>query len=383
MRLISDKTILNLIASLYDAAKDHSFESWSDIYLRLSAMIGSGPGSLSFYSPDKKRFDLFVSTLDNELFKEYNDYYQFVTPFRRQIQQMQAGDCFNRAENCSDKDFLKTEIYQDYFRRQDVFNYEYRVLFKEGETLAGIAFSRPRGMKNFGVREYALLETIIPHLQKAFQIYLKFAEIRLEKEILSECFEKIAQGIIVLKRSGKIVFMNASAKDFIAAKDGLQIDRNGVLTARTTLETKKLRNVVESVFEPQNIIRTKSILQITRNSTRRPLSVFVSPFSEDFNPSKTEQLALLLINDPEQEITDLEPLLNRIYHLTPAESKIAAMLAQGKTLNETCDILSIKQNTIRTHLKRIFSKTETRRQSELVKLILSNTNNVKNIANKT
>lgn len=383
MRYVSDKTILDLIASLYDAAQDHSLDAWSDFYLRLSDLLGSGPGSLSFYSPDKKKFDLFTSTMDTDLFKEYNDYYQFVTPFRRQILQMQSGDRFNRAEHCSDKNFLKTEIYQDYFRRQDVFNYEYRVLCKEGETLAGVAFSRPRKMKNFGAVEYAVLETIIPHLQKAFQIYLKFSEIRLEKEILSECFEKITQGIIVLKKSGKVVFMNASAKEFIAAKDGLQIDRNGALTAGTTLETKRLRNVIETVFEAENIVRTKSILQISRNSTMRPLSVFVAPFSENRIFSKTEGLALLLINDPEQQVTDIEPVLSRIYQLTPSESKIAALLAQGKTLNETCEILCIKQNTIRTHLKRIFSKTETRRQSELVKLILSNTNNVKHIDNKT
>jgi DNA-binding CsgD family transcriptional regulator/PAS domain-containing protein len=379
MHSLSNKSILNLIATLYDAAKDQSFDGWSDVYRQLSALLSSGPGSLSFYSPDRKRFDLFVSTLDQELFREY---YQHITPFRRQLRQMTTGDRFNRADYCGDKEFLKTEIYQDYFRRQDVFNYEYRVLFKKGETAAGIAFSRPRGMKNFGTRDYALLDSIIPHLQKAFQIYLKFAEIRYENEILSECFEKISQSIIVLNKSGKVVFMNESAKQFVEAKDGLQTDRNGILSTNSPYDTKKLKTILGNVLEPA--IKTENnVLQVSRKSALRPLSVFVAPFSENNGaPPTAEKLALLFINDPERQVADIEPVLGRIYGLTLAESKIAVMLAQGKSVNEACGILEIKQNTIRTHLKRIFSKTETSRQSELVKLILSETNSIKNISNK-
>jgi DNA-binding CsgD family transcriptional regulator len=66
-----------------------------------------------------------------------------------------------------------------------------------------------------------------------------------------------------------------------------------------------------------------------------------------------------------------------MYGLTAAEAKIAAILGQGNSLNEACRTLSIKQNTARTHLKRIFSKTDTNRQSELVKLILNSPANLR------
>jgi len=380
MQSLSNETILDLVSSLYNSAKEQSVEVWSDVFKRLLDVFSSGPGSLSLYSPTDKRFNLFVSTMNPELVEEYNDYYQFISPFRNQILQMKTGDRFNRAENCSDKAFIKTELYQGYFKRQDVFNYEYRVLFKEGEMVAGVGFSRPQKMKNFSAREIKLMQLMIPHLRNAFQLYLKFSEIQRDKKLLFECFEKISQCVVVVNQAGKVVYLNECANKLIAAKDGLQIGHNRILAANYAPDTKKLKMFLQSVFE-SNIEKHAGfggVLQVFRASGARPLSVFVSPFSENGrNIVPAEKLALVFINDPDQRMEDIEPVLARIYGLTPAESKIAAILTQGVPLNEICRMLGIKSNTIRTHLKRIFSKTETNRQSELVKLILNNQGNMK------
>jgi DNA-binding CsgD family transcriptional regulator len=67
---------------------------------------------------------------------------------------------------------------------------------------------------------------------------------------------------------------------------------------------------------------------------------------------------------------DLRPtLLSRIFGLTPAESRLAAALANGSTLTQAARNLNISWETARTHLKTVFSKTNTHRQSELVALL--------------
>jgi DNA-binding CsgD family transcriptional regulator len=314
-----------------------------------------------------------------ELFEEYRAYYKQLSPFRKHVVQMKTGERFNRAEYISDEDFLKTEFYQEYFSKQDAFNFEYRVLFKEGETVAGVSFSRPRRMDNFSKREQHLMNVITPHVQSALQLHLKFAEVRRENEILSECFEKAVQGLVIVNRLGKVVFVNESAKRLISVKDGLQTNQNGILSACLAAESKKMKILLRSVFEPN--IRQKvnfgGIMQVSRKSGRRPLSVFIAPFSgNELGVLPTQRMAVLFINDPELKLEGIETILSRIYQLTPAESKIAAILAEGKSLDEACGLLGIKRNTIRTHLKRIFSKTETKRQTELVRLILGNLNNV-------
>jgi DNA-binding CsgD family transcriptional regulator len=67
---------------------------------------------------------------------------------------------------------------------------------------------------------------------------------------------------------------------------------------------------------------------------------------------------------------DLRPtLLSRIFGLTPAESRLAAALANGSTLTQAARNLNISWETARTHLKTVFSKTNAHRQSELVALL--------------
>lgn len=50
---------------------------------------------------------------------------------------------------------------------------------------------------------------------------------------------------------------------------------------------------------------------------------------------------------------------------------MAAQLAAGADLDAIGKRLGIRRETIRNHLKRIYEKTDTHRQAELVRLVLS------------
>lgn len=60
--------------------------------------------------------------------------------------------------------------------------------------------------------------------------------------------------------------------------------------------------------------------------------------------------------------------------LTPAESRVAALLAEGKTVLEVASETGCKVTTIRTHVRHIFDKHGIRRQVDLVQLVLSTAN---------
>jgi DNA-binding CsgD family transcriptional regulator len=60
-----------------------------------------------------------------------------------------------------------------------------------------------------------------------------------------------------------------------------------------------------------------------------------------------------------------------LYGLTGAETRLAVLIAQGRTVSEVCALLDVTPNTVRTHLKRIFQKTQTRSQSQLVYELLT------------
>lgn len=77
---------------------------------------------------------------------------------------------------------------------------------------------------------------------------------------------------------------------------------------------------------------------------------------------------LILSNLVPRAAPDLA-LIGRAFDLTPAESRLAAMLATGSSIASASERLCISRETARNHLKSIFSKTGAHRQSELVRLI--------------
>jgi DNA-binding CsgD family transcriptional regulator len=53
------------------------------------------------------------------------------------------------------------------------------------------------------------------------------------------------------------------------------------------------------------------------------------------------------------------------FDLTPAEAKVAALVGCGATLDDAAKQLGVTISTVRNHLKAVFLKTATHRQSEL------------------
>jgi len=61
--------------------------------------------------------------------------------------------------------------------------------------------------------------------------------------------------------------------------------------------------------------------------------------------------------------------IRALFELTPAEAALAAALAAGYSLKDAAASSSITVKTSRTYLERIFAKTRTRQQSQLVALL--------------
>jgi DNA-binding CsgD family transcriptional regulator len=64
-----------------------------------------------------------------------------------------------------------------------------------------------------------------------------------------------------------------------------------------------------------------------------------------------------------------EHYLRRLYGLTAAEAAVAVQIARGEGLQAAADNLRVTLPTVRTHLQRVFAKTQTRRQAELTRVI--------------
>ena len=182
-------------------------------------------------------------------------------------------------------------------------------------------------------------------------------------------------GVICVDPVGVVSFINRFASEIISNADGLAIDR-GRLVAATAAETASLTKLIAEATEFHENGETGSMraMQVSRTSTSRPYLVFVTSVSESASQRRG---AVVSCYEPDRELDTDGDTLIQLYGLTHAETALALELLRGHRLDQVAKRLSLSMNTVRSHLKRVFQKTETHSQASLIRLLLTGSSMVR------
>jgi DNA-binding CsgD family transcriptional regulator len=115
-------------------------------------------------------------------------------------------------------------------------------------------------------------------------------------------------------------------------------------------------------------------MRALRSSGKRPYGFLVAPLSlRDCDPARAalRPVVCVVIADPDRVRTLPVEGLQDAFDLTEAEGRLASRLAAGEGLRSAAQSLGITYGTARARLAEIFQKTETRRQGELINLLLT------------
>jgi DNA-binding CsgD family transcriptional regulator len=163
-------------------------------------------------------------------------------------------------------------------------------------------------------------------------------------------------GILVLDHEGRITFANRAAKKFLQGSGRQHRSERDAAFDRIRAATAN-REDAEGCFT-------------LSTSNRNSLVVLSLPFHTDRGTGASS--SILFVYDPavEPEV-DLRPI-NRLYGLTRAEARLLEALVRGERVGTYAKNAGITLNTAKGYLKQLFSKTHTRGQSDLLRLVLSN-----------
>jgi len=100
--------------------------------------------------------------------------------------------------------------------------------------------------------------------------------------------------------------------------------------------------------------------------------VLVSPVGNADISGAHATAALAFVNDPSRRQRPAEDILRTPFGLTPAEYRVLLFRGDGRSPKEIAGLIGVSVETVRSQMNGIFSKTDVKRQSELVRLFLSN-----------
>ena len=182
--------------------------------------------------------------------------------------------------------------------------------------------------------------------------------------------ELVRHGAMLVGESGCLRLANHAALAILQKKDGISLARTGLVADRAS-DTRLLHKLVqEAISSPQSGEPKESPITLVRRSAHSSLIVRVipGPGLECWPGSERaeQKTALLKLYDRDLGLVVDERALITLYGLTRSEAALATQLMQGKSIEDAAAGLFISAHTARTHLKRIFMKTDTHRQPELV-----------------
>lgn len=169
------------------------------------------------------------------------------------------------------------------------------------------------------------------------------------------------QAVLVVARDFNLLGANGFGGELLREGDGIS-EVQQTLVASTPSATFELRRGIELTARGEG-----RRMQVPRRG-RAALSLMVEPHPA--HPGRPGA-AVVFVSDPERRReSGLDALATR-YGFTPTEREVAQQLAAGASLGEIAEGLGITLNTVRGHLKHLYTKSGVHRQAELVAKLLS------------
>ena len=176
--------------------------------------------------------------------------------------------------------------------------------------------------------------------------------------------EALSTGVFVIERdTGLILHTNQVAERVLAHRDGLHRNGKGVLCLSNSHDDDAFRALLRE--HDTDGSSTPSFMSFTRPSGLASYCGVIKNMDEE------GRALVVLVSDPSERHAPPPQALIDLFGLTPSEALIAHTLAQGESLEHAALTSGITVSSARTYLKRVFAKTQTRSQSELVSRILS------------
>jgi DNA-binding CsgD family transcriptional regulator len=184
--------------------------------------------------------------------------------------------------------------------------------------------------------------------------------------------ELVRNGAMLVAAEGRPQLANRAALAILEKKDGLALSVSGLVADRAS-DTRLLQHLLhEAITTPERGEPQGSPVTLPRKVAQSSLIVRVIPGPGlGCWPGTDDRSALMMLYDQDLGLEVDESVLVKLYGLTRGEASLAAQLLRGKSIEEAAEALFISPHTARTHLKRIFMKTDTHRQTELVVRIFS------------
>jgi DNA-binding CsgD family transcriptional regulator/PAS domain-containing protein len=363
--------VLPLVCDIYDAALDPT--RWPDLLGKARDFLGGSAAVLYAKELVRKNASIYYDDggLDPHYRQLYLDEYVKYDPstsaevFATIEQPLATADLIPYDE------FLQTRHYREWARPQGLVDHLRIALEKSATstTFFGVFRDQRQGVADDEMRWRMRL--IAPHVRRAVLIGSTMEHKAAEAAALADTLDGVSAGMFLIDACGRMVHANASGRTMLDQRSVLRAG-SGRVAAIEAEANQELNRVVALAGGGDTAVGIKGIaVPLTARDGERYVAHALPLTSGERRRAGADYAAVaaLFVRKAVQEGPAPYEAIARLYKLTPTELRVLLAIVQRGGVPEVADALGISEATVKTHLHRVFAKTDTRRQAELVKLV--------------
>ena len=371
-----ESSVSSVILSTYESVLSASgLANLAESVVRLA---GGHSGAFVSYGsiPEKTTFcSEFAYNIDPSAQEIFLKRFDGVSPFRALERQAGAGQIITASALVSSEAYRKSAFYNEFFKKRDHFDYLSIMFTKSAAAMAGFAIMRPHSQGLVTELELDRLKLVTPHLQRAFSVRHLLSEQKSQLDMLETAIASTGYGLVIAAADRRITYANPVAEALLRARRGLKCEA-GKIAAFNPRTALKLQSAVAAACRADGDTMPGDSLLVSDEEGGASLVLHivpVSPRSSNIFVEREQFCAAIFIVNRRSPTSHRVKNFASLFRVTPGEARMLGELISGEKIASICSRLAISENTARTHLKNILSKTETHSQAQLMKLFFETT----------
>ncbi len=365
-----NESLYRLISDAYDAALDPT--RWTRVLERTAAFVGGS--AASFFTRDvlnktgNSDFNFGTEPRYNRLFA--NTYVK-LDPLNTAYVFLNVGEVVSSSNIVPHDEFIETRFYQEWVRPQGLVDNVLALIDKTATSVAAfVVFRHERnGLTDDPARERMRL--LVPHVRRAALIG-KIVDLKTsEATTLSDALDQVAAGMILVDSQGRVVHANSAGLAILDDGDVLCLVADRLMAADQAAD-KAFAEIFASAGGGDAAIGTQGIaLPLTARDGSRYLA-HVLPLTSGARRQAGVGFSAsmaVFVRRAQFDAPTMPEVIAKHYGLTPTELRVLLAVFESGGVADIAETLGISQATAKTHLRRLFDKTGTKRQADLVKLV--------------
>ena len=242
-------------------------------------------------------------------------------------------------------------------------------LLSQTGIVANITLLRAPDMKTFSRTEVHDFEQLSKHMSRALQM-----GIRLERPETNPAsaatLDAMPQAIAVLDAQRRVLYANTLMDALLARKQGLVL-RQGEFKATDEGDQQRLSACVADALTPGSRAGSDTTPLIMRLGDAGHLRLHVLPLTGSLGRVLIARpTVLVLVTEHVRLASASHAAICQLFRCTPSEARLAQLLAEGHTLQESATRMGITYGSARVYMKLVFEKVGVHTQAQLVARVL-------------